>query len=180
MKVKQLEKACRLMLDALGEDVTREGLRDTPRRFAEAWIELLSPPDGKNLERVFSSAELDQLVVVGPVRVWSVCEHHLLPFYADVYMGYLASHRVLGLSKFARHAQRHARALQLQERLTGQIADAICKATKSQDVAVFAKGQHLCMAMRGARSDALMTTSVMRGKFRDTPALRSEFLSLCR
>jgi GTP cyclohydrolase I len=86
----------------------------------------------------------------------------------------------LGLSKFARHAQRVARALQLQERLTSQIADAIAKAAQSEDVAVYAKGQHLCMAMRGARSEALMTTSVMRGKFRQMADLRSEFMTLCR
>lgn len=112
------------------------------------------------------------------MRVWSLCEHHLLPFWCDVAIGYIATDRVLGLSKFARVAGQFAHRLQVQERLTRQVADAIERLTGSPDVAVLATGEHLCMSARGVRTPALMTSSVMRGAFRDSPSARAEFLQL--
>jgi GTP cyclohydrolase IA len=110
--------------------------------------------------------------------VFSLCEHHLLPFWCDVSIGYVARDKVLGLSKFARVAHQFAHRLQVQERLTHQVADEVERLAGSGDVAVLARGNHLCMAMRGIRSPATMTTSVMRGVFRETPSAREEFLRL--
>jgi GTP cyclohydrolase I len=118
------------------------------------------------------------MVVVSGVRVWSLCEHHLMPFSCDVTVGYVARGLVLGLSKFARIAHKHAHSLQVQERLGQQIADDVARASGSPDVAVLCRGVHLCMAARGVRSDGVMTSSVLRGAFRHTPSARAEFLDL--
>jgi GTP cyclohydrolase IA len=170
-------RAIEQLLWAIGEDPAREGLRDTPERVARFWSEFIDH-DAGNVETVFQSQTTNQLVAVGPIRVWSLCEHHLLPFWCDVRIGYLASDRILGLSKFARIAQKYAHRLQIQERLVEQIADEVCRLARSENVAVVATGLHLCMAMRGARSEALMTSSAMRGVFREDHDLRHEFLML--
>lgn len=166
-----------VLLVALGEDPARDGLRDTPRRFADLWREFVEHDPGR-LDTAFASEATDQMVAVSGMRVWSVCEHHLIPFWADVSVGYIARGRVLGLSKFARVAHAAAHRLQVQERLSQDIADAVGNLTGSPDVAVLARGEHLCMTMRGVRTPALMTTSVMRGVFRDDPSTRAEFLRL--
>jgi len=163
-------------LIALGEDPDRPGLVGTPRRWANMWREFIAYDPGKT-ETAFESVEVDQMVVVSGMRVWSMCEHHLLPFWADISIAYIAGEKVLGLSKFARIAHQFAHQLQIQERMVQQIADEVCRLTGSADVAVLARGQHLCMIMRGIKTDGLMTTSVMRGLFRETDA-RAEFLSL--
>lgn len=165
------------LLTVLGEDPNREGLQDTPRRFASMWREFIEYDAGK-LDTAFEAITCDQLVIVSPIRVWSMCEHHLMPFWCDVSIGYIPHDKVLGLSKFARIAQDKAHQLQLQERLVSQIADEITALTGSPDVAVMARGEHLCMTMRGIKSNALMTSSVMRGVFSDNPAARNEFLVL--
>ena len=118
------------------------------------------------------------MVVVSGMRVWSMCQHHLLPFWADISIGYIATDRILGLSKFARIAQQYAHQLQLQEQLCHQIADAIERITRTPDVAVLAQGQHLCMVSRGVKTPAIMTTSIMRGVFRTDSQTRMEFLRL--
>jgi GTP cyclohydrolase I len=168
---------CRQVLLAIGEDPDREGLADTPRRWAGWWREFIEHDPGK-VDTTFESVEADQMVVVSGIRVWSLCEHHLLPFWCDVAIGYVATGKVLGLSKFARIAHKFAHRLQIQERLTQQVADEVSRLTGSPDVAVIAKGEHLCLSARGARTPALMTSSVMRGAFRDQPAARSEFLQI--
>lgn len=165
------------LLVAIGEDPSREGLKDTPTRFAKWWKEFIDFDPG-NLNTVFESVSTDQMVVVSGIRIWSLCEHHLLPFWCDVSMGYIAKDNVLGLSKFARIAHKFAHSLQIQERLTHQIADEIYLLTGSEDVAVFAKGQHLCMSMRGVKSDGLMRSSVMRGVFREEFETRQEFFAM--
>jgi GTP cyclohydrolase IA len=165
------------LLLAIGEDPDREGLCDTPRRFADWWAEFIDHDPGRT-DTAFEAAEADQMVVVSGLKVWSLCEHHLLPFWCDVAIGYVAADRILGLSKFARVARRAAHRLQVQERLTKDIADEISRLTGTPDVAVLARGEHLCLTMRGVRTPAVMTSSVMRGAFREDPAARSEFLRL--
>lgn len=167
----------RELLVALGEDPEREGLWETPRRFADAWREFIDYDPGQT-ETCFEHTSTDQMVVVSGMRVWSLCEHHLLPFWCDIAIGYIATDRVLGLSKFARIAHECAHRLQLQERLAQQIADRIEQVTQCSDVAVLARGEHLCMTMRGIRTPARMTSSVMRGVFRDESETRAEFLRL--
>lgn len=162
---------------AIGEDPARDGLAGTPRRFANWWREFVAYDPGTT-DTAFESVATDQMVVVSGIRVFSLCEHHLLPFWCDVAIGYVARDRVLGLSKFARVAHQCAHRLQVQERLTHQVADEITRLTGSGDVAVLARGTHLCMMMRGIRSPALMSTSVMRGVFLEKPSARDEFLKL--
>lgn len=175
MNLARIEKITRDLLLALGEDPNRPGLRETPRRVARFWSEFLR--DTGDHGKTFEGIQTDQMVVVRGVRVWSLCEHHLLPFSSTIAIGYLTGDRVLGLSKFARIADKHARRLQIQERLVTDIADEIARVTESPDVAVVARGVHLCMVMRGAKSEGEMLTSVMRGRFREGAA-RAEFLAL--
>lgn len=167
------------LLTAIGEDPTRPGLLDTPRRFAAAWREFIEYEPGVT-DTTFESVTTDQMVVVSGLRVWSMCEHHMLPFWCDVSIGYIARDKVLGLSKFARIAHQFAHRLQLQERLIHQIADEITRITGTPDVAVLGQGEHLCMVMRGIQTPGKMTTSVMRGVFLESSSARSEFLSLVK
>jgi GTP cyclohydrolase I len=118
------------------------------------------------------------MVVVSGMRVWSICQHHLLPIWADISIGYIATDRILGLSKFARITQKYAHQLQLQERLCKEIADEIVMLAKSTDVAILAQEQHLCMTARGIKTPAIMTSSIMRGVFREKHEARIEFLRL--
>lgn len=169
-----LRDACRAVLVAIGEDPDRDGLRDTPARWAKWWSEFIEG-DGEVSPTSFESGA-DQVVVVGPMRVWSLCEHHLLPFWCDVWVGYIPAGRLLGLSKFGRISRACASRLQVQEVLTQQIADAVSEATGSNDVAVLGKGEHSCMIMRGARMPTQMSTSVTRGRFRGSPEVLAEFM----
>lgn len=169
----------RELLLALGEDPAREGLRDTPKRFANWWREFMEYDPG-DLGTTFASVTTGQLVVVSGMRVWSLCEHHLLPFWCDVSIAYLVQEKVLGLSKFARIAHKCAHRLQIQERLVTQIADDVCTLTDAEDVAVLARGEHLCMSMRGIQTSAILTSADMRGEFRQNAALRAEFLGHTR
>jgi GTP cyclohydrolase I len=167
----------RELLLAIGEDPDREGLRETPSRWADAWREFIEYDPGTT-ETTFASVASDQLVCVSGIRVASLCEHHLLPFWCDVSIGYIPNAKVLGLSKFARIAQQFAHRLQLQERLGEQIADEISRITGTQNVAVVLKGEHYCMTARGIRMPGRMTSSVMRGVFRTESQTRIEFLRL--
>jgi len=167
----------RELLIAIGEDPEREGLQETPRRWADAWREFIEYDPGTT-ETTFSSVASDQLVCVSGIRVASLCEHHLLPFWCEVSIGYIPNDKVLGLSKFARIAQQFAHRLQLQERLGQQIADEIARITGTENVAVVLKGEHYCMAARGIRTPGRMTSSVLRGVFRTESQTRMEFLRL--
>jgi GTP cyclohydrolase IA len=167
----------RELLLAIGEDPDREGLRETPRRWADAWREFIEYDPGTT-DTCFESVSTDQMVVVSGMRVWSICQHHLLPIWADISIGYIATDRILGLSKFARITQKYAHQLQLQERLCKEIADEIVMLTKSTDVAILAQGQHLCMTARGIKTPAIMTSTIMRGVFREKHEARMEFLRL--
>lgn len=167
----------RELLLAIGEDPDREGLLETPRRWADSWREFMEYDPGTT-ETTFSSVTADQMVCVSGMRVSSLCEHHLLPFWCDVSIGYIPDEKILGLSKFARLAQQFAHRLQLQERLGQQIADEISRITGTENVAVVLKGEHLCMTARGIRTPGLMTSSIMRGVFRAQSETRMEFLRL--
>ena len=167
----------RELLVALGEDPDREGLIDTPRRWADWWREFIEYDPGKT-DTTFSAVSTDQIVCVSGMRVFSLCEHHLLPMWCDVSIGYIPSDKVLGLSKFARIAHQFAHQLQIQERLGQDIANEISRITGSQSVAVLLKGEHLCMSARGIRTPGVMTSSVMRGSFRTDRDLRMEFMQM--
>jgi GTP cyclohydrolase I len=167
----------RELLVAIGENPEREGLLDTPRRWADSWREFMEYDPGTT-ETVFASASIDQMVCVSGMRVSSMCEHHMLPFWCDVSIGYITGDKVLGLSKFARIAHQFAHRLQLQERLGQQIADEVTRILGTENVAVVLKGEHMCMTTRGIRTPGLMTSSVMRGVFRAEYETRMEFLRL--
>ena len=167
----------RELLIAIGEDPDREGLLDTPRRWADWWREFIEYDPG-NTETTFESVAADQMVCVSGMRVASLCEHHLLPFWCDVSIGYITDEKVLGLSKFARIAHQFAHSLQIQERIGQQIADEVSRITGTENVAVVLRGEHTCMTMRGIRTPGIMTSSVMRGVFRAEYETRMEFLRL--
>lgn len=175
----RLEEICTDLLREIGEDPTRVGLRDTPRRWASWWREFTDYDPGKTTT-CFESVTTNQMVVVTGMRVWSMCEHHLLPFWCDVSVGYIADDKVLGLSKFARIAHKYAHRLQIQEQLVHQIADEIEGCAGTPHVAVVAAGEHLCMSMRGIQTPAIMKSSIMRGLFFSDTRARAEFFSLCR
>lgn len=173
----RLQDIASQLLQTIGEDVNREGLQETPRRFADFWREFINYQPG-NTNTTFEAVTTNQMVVLSGIRVWSLCEHHLLPFWCDVSIGYIAERHVIGISKLARIAHKHAHKLQLQERLCHQIADEVTAVTQSDNVAVLARGVHTCMTMRGIRTDAVMSSSVMRGLFMHSEQTRLEFLRL--
>jgi GTP cyclohydrolase I len=170
------------VITELGEDVNREGLLDTPKRAAKA-MQFLTSGYEQSLEDIVNNAvfssENDEMVVISDIEMYSMCEHHMLPFIGKVHIGYLPNGNVLGLSKFARITDMFSRRLQIQETLTKQIADAVQEATGARGVAVVIEARHMCMMMRGVqKQNSSMSTSVMLGSFRESPATRSEFLRL--
>lgn len=175
----RLEAACKEILAAIGEDPARDGLLETPARWARWWDEFMAGDNGSR-DTTFETIRADQMVVVSGMRVWSLCEHHLLPFWCNVTIGVITGARILGLSKFGRIARHAAGRLQVQERLVEDIAEQVSVVLGGEDVAVLAEGEHLCMTMRGARMPARMTTSINRGRFRDDAKMRAEFLELAR
>jgi GTP cyclohydrolase I len=166
----------RELLVALGENPDREGLLETPRRIADFWREFIEYDPGK-LETTFDSVRHNQMVAVTGMRVWSMCEHHMLPFWCDVSVAYIADDKVLGLSKFARIAHKNAHALSLQEKLVADISDDLQKILGTKNVAVMAKGEHLCMTMRGIRTPHRMISSALNGQFLQAET-RAEFFNL--
>ena len=172
----RVKELIRELLIALGEDPDREGLLETPRRIANFYRDFLEYDPGK-LDTVFSSVRHNQMVAVTGMRVWSMCEHHMLPFWCDVSVAYIAEDKVLGLSKFARIAHKNAHNLSLQEKLVADIASDLQEFLGTNNVAVMAKGEHLCMTMRGIRTPHRMISSALDGQFLE-PHTRAEFLSL--
>lgn len=175
----RIEKLARELLIAIGEDPDRPGLADTPRRFANFWREFIEFSPGRT-NTSFETTTTDQMVVVSGIRVYSLCEHHLLPFWCDISVGYIARDKVLGLSKFARIAKKFAHKLQIQERLVDEIAAEVMALTGSPDVGVIANGVHTCMVMRGVKTEGRMISSAMHGLFKEWGLTRSEFLSLAK
>jgi GTP cyclohydrolase IA len=180
MDLDSIEKATASILEAIGENVDREGLLNTPHRVAKSYQELLSGyrTDPKALinEAVFDVA-YDQMVIVRDIEFYSMCEHHMLPFMGRAHVAYVPSDKVIGLSKIPRIVDLFSRRLQVQERMTTQIAEYIDFVLKPQGVAVVVEGLHMCMMLRGVKKhDARMTTSSMVGVFKDENATRMEFL----
>lgn len=180
----RIERAIREILLAIGENPDRDGLRETPRRVARAYQDMfagLADNAGRHLQTKFEH-ESDQLVVVSGIDFSSTCEHHLLPFFGRAHIAYLpANGHVVGLSKLARTVDVFARRLQLQERLTEQVAEALHEHLSPCGVCVVLEAEHLCMRIRGAcKTNALTTTLAVRGVYRDDAAARTEALSLMR
>ncbi len=174
----------RKMLVQLGEDPNREGLRHTPERFEKA-LRFLTKGYAQDHDKILNGAMYsvcyDQMVLVKDIEVYSLCEHHLLPFFGKCHVAYIPDKKVVGLSKIARLVNMYARRLQIQERLTSQIAKAIQEKLSPQGVGVIIEARHLCMVMRGVeKQHSTATTSAMLGVFREHKQTRDEFLSLIR
>ena len=181
MDLKRIEKAVREILIAVGEDPKRKDVKDTPRRVAEMYEEILEgsalDPE-KELEVIFEK-EHDEIVLLKNIPFYSVCEHHMLPFIGKCHIGYIPKKKVIGVSKLARVVDMYARRLQIQERLTNQIARVLMDKVGAQGVGVVIEAQHLCMMMRGVeKQNSKMITSAMHGSFRSQMATRTEFLRL--
>ncbi len=179
-----MEKLIENMLEELGEDPKRQGLRKTPARVVET-LKFLTKGNSENVEEILKGAlfdvQYDEMVIISNIEVYSLCEHHLLPFFGKCHVGYLPSSKVIGLSKVIRLVELFARRLQVQERLTQQIAHTIQEQVNPQGVGVIIEAQHLCMMMRGVeKQNVKVTTSTLLGKFRQDQRSRLEFLNLVR
>ncbi|KAJ1916571.1 hypothetical protein IWQ60_008056 [Tieghemiomyces parasiticus] len=183
-RVAKISEAVKTIIECLGEDPEREGLRKTPDRYAKALM-YFSKGYEENIKDVVNDAlfeeDNEEMVIVKDIDVYSLCEHHLVPFTGKISIGYIPNRRVLGLSKLARIAEMFSRRLQVQERLTKQIAVTVSEILKPQGVAVVMESSHFCMVMRGVQKPSSRTiTSYMLGRFREDPKTREEFLSLIR
>jgi GTP cyclohydrolase I len=179
-----VEKAYADIICEIGEDITRAGLKDTPKRAAKAF-KFLNNGYAKNLDEVINGAlfpsDNEEMVMVQNIELYSLCEHHLLPFIGKCHVAYLPSGKVLGLSKVARIVDMYARRLQIQENMTKQIADTIMQVTGAKGVGVVVEAQHLCMMMRGVeKQNTIMKTSVLLGTIREDARTRAEFLALIK
>lgn len=181
-KLDQLENITRDLLDTIGEDPNREGLVRTPHRVAKSW-EYFSQGYGANLDDIINEAvfheDCSEMVVVRDIEFFSMCEHHMIPFFGKAHVGYLPNGKVIGLSKIPRIIDMFSRRLQLQERLTSQIAETLQDVLDPVGVAVVMEGRHLCMQMRGVeKQNSYASTSSMLGQFRKSAETRAEFLSI--
>jgi GTP cyclohydrolase I len=179
--IEKIEKAVREILSAVGEDVEREGVKNTPQRVAKMYAELLGgmqEDPKRHLKSVFTE-NYDEIVLLRDIPFFSICEHHLMPFIGTAHVAYLPAGSVLGVSKLARVVDCFARRLQVQERLTDQIADFIMNSLKPRGVAVVLEASHSCMTIRGIKKPgSMMVTSSLRGIFRRDPKSRGEIMSL--
>ncbi|MBP6876205.1 MAG: GTP cyclohydrolase I FolE [Candidatus Eisenbacteria bacterium] len=172
----------RQLLREIGEDPARDGLRKTPERVAESWA-FLTQGYGQTRQDVVGDAifqaDVNNMIVARDIEVYSLCEHHFLPFFGRCHIGYIANRQILGISKVARIVDFCARRLQIQERLTAQIAGEIMEAVGAEGVGVVMECRHLCMMMRGVeKQNSVMTTSSVLGSFLESPETRAEFMSL--
>ena len=177
-----MESAYKKIIEACGEDPTRPGLLDTPKRAAKA-MEFLTHGYRQNLDEVINNAlfpsDSREMVIVKDIELYSMCEHHLLPFIGKCHVAYIPTGKVLGLSKIARIVDMYARRMQIQEQLTTEIAETIRSVTGAEGVGVIIEAKHLCMMMRGVeKQNSSMKTSAMLGIFRSNQSTRAEFLSL--
>ncbi len=177
-----MENSIRDILEHVGENPEREGLIDTPKRVAKAYDHILGGYQ-LNPEEILSKAvfteEVNHMIIVRDIEIYSMCEHHMLPFFGKVHIGYISKNKVYGVSKLARVADAFARRLQVQERLTQQIAETIMKPIDAEGVGVVIEAKHMCMMMRGVeKQNSMMTTSAMLGSFRSDAKVRDEFLRL--
>jgi len=184
MNKKKIEKAVRMILEAVGADLRKGAISDTPKRVAEMYGEILS---GINLDprkelKVIFNKDHDEIILLKGIPLYSMCEHHMLPFIGKAHVAYIpAGNRVTGLSKLARVVDVFSKRLQIQERLTTDIADVIMEKLKPKGVLVIIEAEHLCMSMRGVKKPGIMTiTSAVRGIFRENEKTRAEALALIR
>jgi GTP cyclohydrolase I len=180
----EFQEAIRAILEAVGEDPLREGLQKTPARVEKAW-QFLCAGYGQDPHQVLNGAlfqeESNEMVIVRGIELYSLCEHHLLPFFGKCHIAYLPAGRIVGLSKLARVVDVFARRLQVQERLTSQIARALEEALHPLGVAVVIEARHLCMMMRGVeKQNSLAVTSCMLGEFKENSKTRNEFMELLK
>lgn len=183
MDHKKIEQAVRLFLEGIGEDPEREGLKDTPDRIARMCEELYG---GKQqdasvpLSKTFT-VDNSEMVIERDITFYSTCEHHILPFYGKVHIAYIPDGKVVGLSKLARTVEVYARRLQLQEQLTGQIADALMEYVQPKGVLVLAEAEHMCMTMRGIKKPGSRTVTIARrGLFEEDPGLEERFFRMMK
>lgn len=181
-QIDRLEEISKELLELIGEDPAREGLVRTPSRVAKSW-EFFSQGYRANLDDIINEAifseDCSEIVVVRDIEFFSMCEHHLIPFFGRCHVGYIPDGKVIGLSKIPRIVDMFARRLQLQERLTHQVANTLKEVLNPVGVAVVMEGRHLCMQMRGVeKQNSFATTSAMLGQFRDSAETRAEFLSI--
>ena len=180
----QISRAYRQLLESVGEDADREGLRRTPDRAARA-LEFLTQGYRQDLDEIINDAvfesEASEIILVKDIELYSMCEHHLLPFIGRAHVAYIPNGKVIGLSKVARIVDVYARRLQIQENLTTQIAESLMNCLEPSGVAVVVEAKHLCMMMRGVeKQNSVMKTSCLLGTFKDDARTRSEFLSLLK
>ncbi|MGI6109366.1 MAG: GTP cyclohydrolase I FolE [Eubacteriaceae bacterium] len=179
----KIEAGVRLILEGIGEDVNREGLVETPQRIARMYGEICGGMYESAEDHLSKSFSVDRndMVIEKDITFYSMCEHHMLPFYGKIHIGYIPNGKVAGLSKLARTVEVYARRLQIQEQLTGQIADAVMEYLSPQGVIVMAEAEHLCMTMRGVKKPGTQTgTLAARGCFEENPALQDQFFRLMR
>lgn len=177
----KIEKAIKLLLEGIGEDATRPGLIETPERVARMYEEILSGYDDsaeRHLEKTFPVTE-SGMILEKDIQFYSLCEHHLLPFFGKAHIAYIPVDEVVGISKLARTVEVFARRLQIQERMTGQIADAIAKNLKTKGVMVLVEAEHMCVSMRGIKKGGSKTVTIAtRGCFENDQNLRETFFKL--
>jgi GTP cyclohydrolase I len=184
MNKERVGELIRELLIEIGEDPNREGLLNTPGRTAEAWSYLTKgyhmDPE-KEINGAIFTSEANNMIIIRDIELYSLCEHHLLPFFGRCHVGYIARHKVIGVSKIARIVEVFSRRLQIQERLTSQIAREIHRSLNTLGVGVVIEAQHLCMMMRGVeKQNTVMTTSTVLGSFRKQEKTREEFLHLIK
>ncbi len=175
---RKVQKTVAELLTVLGEDIKRDGLKETPKRIAHMYSELLEGyrKDPKLIFKLFNSEQYQGLVVVSDINFFSLCEHHMVPFYGKIHIGYVPNGKILGLSKFARLVEIYARRLQVQERLTRQIDDAIVKYLEPHGVIVYCEAEHLCMSMRGVKKNGSIAKTLSKsGSFTTDKGLVEQF-----
>lgn len=182
MNLEKVSSSVETILDEIGEDRNRQGLVRTPERVAKSY-QFLTKGYNENIEEVLNGAifneKYDQMVIVKDIDFYSLCEHHIIPFYGKVHVAYIPDGKIVGLSKIPRIVDVFSRRLQVQERMTRQIADTIDKYLTPEGVAVVVEGYHMCMMMRGVqKQNSITTTSAMHGCFKDDARTRSEFINL--
>ena len=184
MDTDKIEQAVRMIIEAIGEDPEREGLKETPRRVAKAWKFLTEGYDLDPkvvLNNAIFTEDVDEMITIRNIELYSMCEHHLLPFFGKAHVAYMPNGKIIGFSKIPRLVDIYARRLQVQERLTRQIADTIQDLLNPKGVAVVIEAVHLCMTMRGVqKQNSVAVTSAMLGGFRTDRSSRMEFMGLIR
>lgn len=179
----KVKAAVKLLLEGIGEDVNREGLLETPERIARMYEEICGGMDedaGVHLSKVFST-DHNEIVLEKDIVFYSMCEHHLMPFYGKAHVAYIPNGKVVGLSKLARAVEVYGRRLQIQEQMTGQIADAIMQHLNPQGVMIMLEAEHMCMTMRGIKKPGSKTVSIAtRGVFEKDVALQNQFFQMLR